>query len=1226
MLPPMMLMMRLSGCLFFLSLLLAVGCSDPPITASDTALVSDTRDGYGPYRVVTTVSGIEGVERATLHFRPSHGDGSWSTTPMRPFGDNPARLAGEITPFADEGIRPWPMGTRVEYYVELQSGSGHIARDPAAAPDAAFAFLIGSPDDGIRVFEVLPAEGPSQGGTQVFVTGSGFRPDTELRFGPSRTLELEVVSPTFIRAVTPPGPPGLVDVTVIDDLGHADTLEDGFFYIPPPMPQALDPDSGPVTGDTAVVLTGENLQFGLRLFVDDIEIERFNHVSESEIRFRTPPHPPGFVDIVVFNPDGQRGTLENGFFYVPPPLITAIVPDKGPSLGGTAVEIQGAAFQEGAVVTFEGRTLDCTWVSDQLLTCVTDAHPAGFVDVTVTNPDGQSATRPSGYEFLDPPRVFGVIPPQGPITGDTPVEILGENFIEGAIVTFDGVEATGCVVLSRTRIECLTPPADDVGFVDVTVTNPDGQSGTLQDGFEYLLPPPVILSITPERGPDLGGTTVTLEVEWIQPGATVNFEGSVCVIQSIDTDGRRGTVVCVTTPHPEGFSDVTVTNPDGQLDTLTDGFYFIGPPEILTIDPDQGPDTGGTRVTITGRNFDDGMVVLFDGQPVTLLELDAAGGRVVIETDPHPVGFVDVTVRNPDGRSDTVEDGFEFIIAPPLITALIPDRGPTWGGNPVIIEGSAFRIGAAVLINGVQISAANVLFINAGRIEITSMPPGVAGPATVTVRNPDGQSDDETYTYVPIEITPEGGLTAGFTTITATGFDFVSGMTITIGGIPAESINVLSPQNVQFVTPAGALGARDVVVRLPDGRSEQLTAGFTYRHFVEQRGSGLDPSQRCQKVDLLDLDGDGDNDVLIGNGGFAADPGQNDIPNTFQLNTGGANFAPSVTMRPGERTTNHDFGDYDGDGDLDILTINLDGITRLYRNDGGANFVLTSGILPERGSIYDAKFIDVDLDGDPDIAMFDIGEIGFQTQDYLFINENGVYVDRTNTFPQPNGEEHDHDVDVGDVNGDGFPDMIVGIDNTIEFGGAQRYQASNRLYLNNRAGSFTVDRTQPVNTVHGDFLDMNLVDIDLDGDLDAVFPDNLDGTGPTTDPLTGRERNAVNIYLNDGAGNFTDATASHLPRGYIAPAFNITLIDFDQDSDLDLVVGTYTDFFNGALFENLIFVNDGTGRFVDAAVSWQPLAEPTINIGAADLNGDNHPDLVVCNYEGGNRLLLQRSN
>jgi subtilisin-like proprotein convertase family protein len=90
------------------------------------------------------------------------------------------------------------------------------------------------------------------------------------------------------------------------------------------------------------------------------------------------------------------------------------------------------------------------------------------------------------------PTVVSLCPGTGTINGGTAVTIAGTAFQNGATVRFGGVAATNIQVLSSTTITATTP-AHTAGAVDVSVTNPNGQSGTLSGGFTYASIPANVL-------------------------------------------------------------------------------------------------------------------------------------------------------------------------------------------------------------------------------------------------------------------------------------------------------------------------------------------------------------------------------------------------------------------------------------------------------------------------------------------------------------------------------------------------------------------------------------------------------------------------------------------------------------------------------------------------------------------------------------------------------------
>ena len=121
---------------------------------------------------------------------------------------------------------------------------------------------------------------------------------------------------------------------------------------------------------------------------------------------------------------------------------------------------------------------------------------------------------------VTPPNPTGIAPADGKTTGGTMVTITGAGFQPNATATFDGLAATGVMVVDANTITATTP-AHGSGVVTIVVTNPDTTTGTLVSGFTYAvlnpLPPPRP-SVAPISGAKpLPATRVPSQINPIPP-------------------------------------------------------------------------------------------------------------------------------------------------------------------------------------------------------------------------------------------------------------------------------------------------------------------------------------------------------------------------------------------------------------------------------------------------------------------------------------------------------------------------------------------------------------------------------------------------------------------------------------------------------------------------------------------------------------------------------------
>jgi hypothetical protein len=166
-------------------------------------------------------------------------------------------------------------------------------------------------------------------------------------------------------------------------------------------------------------------------------------------------------------------------------------------------------------------------------------------------------------------------------------------------LTFGGTSATNINWVNATTLTATTP-VHATGATDVVVTNSDGQSNTLANGFTFVAPP-TITNISPSTGIKTGGDTITITGTNFVSTPTVTIGGT----SATNVTFVNSTTLTVTTPaHSSGAVNVVVTNPDTQTITASNAFTYTElPPTVSSISPSSGSTIGGTNVTITGSNF-----------------------------------------------------------------------------------------------------------------------------------------------------------------------------------------------------------------------------------------------------------------------------------------------------------------------------------------------------------------------------------------------------------------------------------------------------------------------------------------------------------------------------------------------------------------------------------------------------------------------------------------------
>ncbi len=1111
------------------------GCENPPPDVLEAAVVSDTSIESGPYEARVIAHDDDGIGASTL---------SWSVAgPLTVPRAGTVPLAVVVDETLQKGTRlkglipGQPLGSVVQWTLTVCDTGDRCAQNPLGDP---YAFRVGPVPSAPAIARIDPDTGPASGGTRVEIHGDDLRPGAVVLFGAVEATSVEWLREDLVAAVTSPEDPGVVDVRLTNPDGRVALLESAFTFVPSPIVDSVEPASGPEAGGTAVIIRGGNFVDGVRGSFDGVPCRHQRLVDDTELDCDTPPGHHGLVDVVVRDEVGAtgQGVLPDGYEYIQAPLVTAVDPGQGSSEGGTVVTVDGDGFRDGAVVTIGGAPCTDVVVLDAAtLTCATPAGTPGAADVTVENDDGQQDTLPGGYGFLGPPIVVEVVPSLVPVAGGVEVRVLGSGLSDADDVSFGG--AAGEVISQTGSAELLVrvppvpaglDPAPSSGLlaVDVTVTRTepgDTRSGTLPAGLVYFWPPEVT-AVAPPSGPTAGGTRVVVEGRFFRQiegeDFTVLFADGACTDVEVTS---TSSLQCTTPPGDPGFADVTVQNHPLSSGTAADAYLYIAPPRVDSADPPEGPTFGGEEVTVNGDFFQEGALVFIDGAPCSGADVVSAQ-EITCTTPPGAEGPADVRVVNPDAQEDTAEGIYRY-----LGVAVTPDHGLPVGFTRVRVRSAGMQADAVITFGGV---AADCTFVSSREFVCQTPASALAGNGhgDVDVRfvNPDGTSETGTAAF-------------HYRTYAAHSSDFP---------MNGENCNDVDLADFDGDGDLDAVVATGNVIQDRFGNTQEIPQDTSV---WENDGHGVFTRRDinvftvANNTSVADADGDGRPDVLIG-----ATNGSGPI---LMENRGGFVFE-RVDLGTGSADDAFDaeFLDVVGDGRPDIYNLSAGCDPNEFGGGGcdpsviGPDVLLEqvdngfddrSDLVPHRTAwVHDHKVIAADLDGDGD------GDIVIVTNNTTFPSEqNRVLRNRVNEglgfvpeFPAGllNIFGDLYDLDAGDVDGDGDPDIVTTVCDG-DFG---------EVLLRNEGGDLVRDTAALPSLTQSCTVGSALVDLDDDGDLDLLF-------GGTRDLFDTHAQ--LRVFINRGDGTYVDGSGA-------LPSFgnehlqlnNFAAGDIDRDRDVDILI------------------------------------------------------------------------
>jgi hypothetical protein len=173
--------------------------------------------------------------------------------------------------------------------------------------------------------------------------------------------------------------------------------------------------------------------------------------------------------------------------------------------------------------------------------------------------------------------------------------------------------------------------------------------GTLETLTENLcVPVPSIESENPGGGPIAGGTQVTLIGHGFRFASAVNFGSVPATSFTWDPYDPDRFIKAIAPPEAAGTVPVTVVNDAGVSQPV--GYTFYRRPVVTGVSPGRAPEIGGKSITITGNDLRGATLVTF-GEVGLLYFGVNADGSITVDSPPHCIGTVDVTVTTPGGTS-----------------------------------------------------------------------------------------------------------------------------------------------------------------------------------------------------------------------------------------------------------------------------------------------------------------------------------------------------------------------------------------------------------------------------------------------------------------------------------------------------------------------------------------------------------------------------------------------